>query len=103
MVRARLRSPAASWSLPDRIFFQAKANGKPFAFLFAAISTPHPQSLSTEVCFSPDDLHPACGHLLPLPRAKDIVRGGEGGFGFVCFAVQLCVSALKFEVPFHAA
>ena len=29
-------------------------------------ANPHPK-----VCFYPYDPHPACGHLLPLPRAKD--------------------------------
>src|SRR5262245_45373827 len=34
-----------------------------------------PGPLLVEICFCPDNPHPACGHLLPLPRAKDTRRG----------------------------
>src|SRR6266540_7540767 len=51
----------------------AQARGE----LIAKVSTPHPGPLLVEEWFFPDDPHPACGHLLPLPRAKDRRRGSS--------------------------
>jgi hypothetical protein len=59
---------AVAVGLLPRSLRPARPCGQPPNNLYHA--PPHPGHM---IGFVPDDPHPACGHLLPLPRAKDIL------------------------------
>jgi len=78
LVGRRFVAPILAHGLKADFFAMRKvcAENLPASIPRSRVSAPHPAISSFQICFSHDDPHPVCDHLLPLPRAKDARRGG---------------------------